>query len=231
MNWSCDLAAQKVAQSEEKYRTLFESIDEGFCVCELLLDQNGDPHDYRFLEVNPVFAKLTGLEAAAGKTARQLVPNLESHWVETYSKVVQTGKPVRFEQQSIVMNRWFDVNAFCVNEPQSRQFAILFTEISDRKKFEQERERFFAVTSDLQVITRTDGYFQWVSPTFERLLGWKPDEITARPWTDFVHPDNSMHLSRKPIVFSLVAKPSRLKTAIDTRMVRIAGCSGGQSRS
>ncbi|MEP0914517.1 PAS domain S-box protein [Leptolyngbya sp. GB1-A1] len=191
------LAAQKIAQSEEEYRTLFESIDEGFCICEMLFDEHGKPHDYRFLKVNPTFAKLTGLESAVGKTARQLVPDLENDWVEIYGSVVQTGKSVRFEQQSIALNRWFNVNAFCVNEPQNHQFAILFTNISEakrvedeRKKVEQEREQFFAVASDLQVITRTDGYFQWVSPTFERLLGWKPDEITSRPWTDFVHPDD-----------------------------------------
>jgi PAS domain S-box-containing protein len=60
----------------------------------------------------------------------------------------------------------------------------------ERQQVEQERERFFAVASDFQVITRTDGYFQWVSPTFERLLGWTPDEMTSSPWTDFVHPDD-----------------------------------------
>lgn len=135
------LAAHKVAQSEEKYRTLFESIDEGFCICEMLFDENGKPYDYRFLEVNPVFALLTGLEEAGGKTARELVPNLENHWVEIYGSVVQTGEPIRFEQQSIAMNRWFNVNAFCINEPQNHQFALLFTEISDRVRAEEERKQ------------------------------------------------------------------------------------------
>ncbi len=60
----------------------------------------------------------------------------------------------------------------------------------ERQLFEQERERFLAVSSDLQVITRTDGYFHWVSPSFERLLGWTVEEMTSHPWTDFVHPDD-----------------------------------------
>ncbi len=184
-------------ESEAKYRTLFESLDEGFCICEMLFDKSGEPTDYRFLEVNSVFEKLTGLEQATGKTARELVPNLEAHWFEIYGRVVQTGEPVRFENQSIVMNRWFDVKAFCIGELQSNQFAILFTDISDvydelrlRKQVEQERERFLAVGSDLQVITGINGYFQWVGPTFERTLGWTVDEMTSRPWTDFVHPDD-----------------------------------------
>jgi PAS domain S-box-containing protein len=124
-------------ESEAKYRSLFESIDEGFCICEMLFDQNGEPQDYRFLDVNAVFAPLTGLEQPVGKTARELVPDLEAFWVETYGRVVQTGEAVRFKQQSIVMNRWFDVYAFRIGEPQTHQFGILFTNISQRKQVEQ----------------------------------------------------------------------------------------------
>ncbi|MBD0334762.1 MAG: PAS domain S-box protein [Cyanobacteria bacterium Co-bin13] len=177
-------------QSEAKYRTLFESIDQGFCICEMLFDGQGKPVDYRFLEVNPVFEALTGLNGAVGKTARELVPTLEEVWVETYGRVVRTGSPIRFEQQSVAMNRWFDVNAFSIGAPQSSQFAVLFTDVSDRKKIEQGRERFLTVGSDLQVITSSNGYFQWVSPTFEQALGWSVGEMTSRPWTDFVHPDD-----------------------------------------
>nr|WP_290225188.1 PAS domain S-box protein [Trichocoleus desertorum] len=184
-------------ESEAKYRMLFESIDEGFCICEMLFDEDGEPTDYRFLEVNAAFERLTGLEQVIGKTIRELVPNHEAYWFEIYGRVVRTREPVRFEQQAIAMNRWFDVNAFCIGEPQSNQFAILFTNISEakrieaeRKKVEQERDRFLAVGSDLQVIMSSHGYFHWVSPAFERVLGWTPDEMTSRPWTDFLHPDD-----------------------------------------
>lgn len=88
------------------YHKLFESIDEGFCICEMLFDEHGKPENYRFLQVNSVFEQLTGLQQPTGKTARELVPNLEAHWFETYGKVVQTGEPCRFEQQSLAMNRW-----------------------------------------------------------------------------------------------------------------------------
>jgi PAS domain S-box-containing protein len=186
-----DRSSIALRESEEKYRALFESIDEGFCICEMLFSSNGEPFDYRFLKVNPVFEVMTGLKEATGKTARSLVPNIEESWFEIYGSVVQTGKPIRFEDRSIAMNRWFDVNAFCIGEEQSNQFAILFTDISIRKKFEQERERFLALGSDLQVITSIDGYFQWVSPTFERTLGWTIDEMTSCPWTDFIHPDDT----------------------------------------
>ena len=185
-----DRSGKQLRQSEEKYRTLFESIDEGFCICQMLFEANGRPIDYRFLKVNPAFEIMTGLKEATGKTARELVPNLEAFWFEIYGSVVQTRQPVRFENQSMAMNRWFDVNAFCIDEAQSHQFAVLFTDISTRKQFEQERSRFLAVGSDLQVIAGSNGRFQWVSPTFERTLGWTVEEMTSRPWTDFIHPDD-----------------------------------------
>jgi PAS domain S-box-containing protein len=130
-------AEEALREGEQKYRNLFERMDEGFCICEVLFDADGKPNDYRFLEVNPAFERMTGLEQATGKTARELVPDLETFWVEIYGRVALTGEPVRFENQSLAMDRWFDVNAFRIGEPKERKVAILFTNISDRKRTEQ----------------------------------------------------------------------------------------------
>lgn len=135
------LAEAALRRSEERYRTLFESIDEGFCVIEMLFDENDTPIDYRFLEINPVFEQQTGLRQAIGKTARQLVPNLEAHWIRIYGNVALTGEPARFENGSEAMNRWFDVYACRLGEPSARKVAIVFKDISDRKRIEQEREQ------------------------------------------------------------------------------------------
>ncbi|WP_293353835.1 MULTISPECIES: PAS domain-containing protein [unclassified Microcoleus] len=129
-------AEAALRDSEERYRTLFESLDEGFCVLEMLFDDNQKPIDYRFLEVNPAFEKQTGLLQAVGKTARELVPELENYWFDIYGKVALTGEPVRFEHGSEAMNRWFEVSAFRTRDPQSRKVAVLFKEISDRKQAE-----------------------------------------------------------------------------------------------
>ncbi len=127
-------------ESEAQYRTLFESMDEGFCLCEMLFSPEGHPVDYRFLEVNAVFEQLTGLQQAKGHTARELVPDLETYWFELYGKVVRTREPTRFEQQSVALNRWFSVNAFCIGEPQLNQFAVLFANITEVKRVESERQ-------------------------------------------------------------------------------------------
>jgi PAS domain S-box-containing protein len=185
-----DRANLALRTSEAKYRVLFESMDEGLCICEMLFDDRGRPYDYRFIEVNAVFSNLTGLTGVVGRTARELLPDLEAEWFEIYGRVVQTGAPIRFENQSLVMNRWFDLNAFPTGEPGSNRFAVLFTNITDRKLAEQERERFLSVGADLQVIADRQGRFQWFSPTFQQALGRTQAEMTALAWTDLIHPDD-----------------------------------------
>jgi len=139
-----DISRRKQAEtllreSEERYRTLFTSIDEGFCVIEMLFDENGKPVDYRFLEFNPAFEKLTGIAAAdalSGMTVRQMIPNLEEHWFEIYGRVALTGEPNRFANGSEAMNRWFDVYAFRVGRPEDRKVALLFNNITERRRTE-----------------------------------------------------------------------------------------------
>ena len=130
-------ARKAVQESQAKYQNLFESMDQGFCVLEMIFENENQPVDYRFLEVNPVFEQQTGLVDAVGKTALELVPNLERHWLELYGRVVTTGQSIRFTQGSEAMKRWFDVFAFCIDEKGSNKLALLFTDISERRKAEE----------------------------------------------------------------------------------------------
>lgn len=138
-------ARQKIQESEEKYRSLFEAMDQGFCIIEMLFDADNRPLDYRFLEINPTFEEQTGLKDAIGKTARELVPNLEQWWFDIYGGVALTGEPSRFIEGSDVMGRWFDVYAFRLGGAESRKVALLFTDITERKKAEEERSRLLAL--------------------------------------------------------------------------------------
>lgn len=131
------LERQQAEESEKRYRSLFDSIDEGFCVFEMIYDEAGEPVDYRFLQVNPAFEKHTGLVGAEGKTILELVPGQERHWFEIYGKVAATGEAVRFENRGEGMHRWFDVYAFREGGPEHRRVAAIFTDITERKRTEQ----------------------------------------------------------------------------------------------
>lgn len=137
------------------YKTLVETIDQGFCVIEVLFDKNNKPYDYLFLEKNAVFVEQTGLRDAIGKTMLEMVPTMESHWFERYGTIVLTGKPHRFTERSEAMDRWFDGYAFKVGGKDSRKVGVLFTDITERKKREAElREsevRFRAIADDAPV--------------------------------------------------------------------------------
>lgn len=156
-------ARREVEESGEKYRGLFQSMDQGFCVLEMLFDEQNRPVDYRFLEINPVFESQTGLKDAIGKTARELVPGLEQHWFERYGKVALTGKPIRFTEGSDVMGRWFDVYAYRTGGNDSRKVALLFTDITgqrqNEKKLRESEERFRNMVEQAPVaITLTRGH-------------------------------------------------------------------------
>jgi len=139
-------AAQRA--SEAQYRTLFSSIDEGFCIIEMIFDEQAKPADYRFLDFNPAFEKQTGLRDARGKRMRELAPLHEAHWFEIYGGVAMTGEPVRFQNRAEQLHRWFDVHAFRFGEPKQRQVAILFSDITARKQAEVilEHERYLLRT-------------------------------------------------------------------------------------
>jgi diguanylate cyclase (GGDEF)-like protein len=116
--------------------SLIGSMDEGFCVVEMVLDAAGKPLDYRFLYTNPMFQKHTGLGAAVGKTMRELVPDHEAHWFEVFGAVARTGVPIRFENEAVAMKRCYDVFAFRVGEGGSNRVGILFSDITERKRLE-----------------------------------------------------------------------------------------------
>ncbi|PZU98213.1 MAG: hypothetical protein DCF32_19825 [Leptolyngbya sp.] len=125
--------------SEAKYRWLFDEIDEGYGIAEIIVNERNEPIDYRMIEVNPRFEALTGLPrelALSGRTIRDIAPEIEDHWHQLYGQVALSGTPIRFEQKVDDWGRWYDVYAFRVGDPALRQVGILFNDISGRKRAE-----------------------------------------------------------------------------------------------
>lgn len=126
-----------LAESEEKFRNLFEKMAEGFALHEIVCDGSGGAIDYRFLDINPAFERLTGLkrEDILGELVTEILPGDDPIWVERYGKVVSSGRPDHFDHYSPPLKRHYDVFAYPVGE---RRFAVLFTDITERKHAEDE---------------------------------------------------------------------------------------------
>lgn len=133
-------AEERVRGSEDRYYALLNSIDEGFCTIKVIFDEQGNAIDYLFLEANAIFEEQSGLHAVIGKTAREVVPGLESQWFELYGNVALTGDALRFVEESPSMGRWFDVYAFRIGEDTNSLVTIIFKDISAQKKSELGRE-------------------------------------------------------------------------------------------
>lgn len=128
---------EELHRSADRYRTLFESIDAGLCIVEVIHEVDG-AFDYRFVEINPAFIRQTGMTDALGQRMRDLAPDHEQHWFETYARVARTGEPARFELPADALGRWFDVYAFRIGDPEAQRVAILFNDISTRRAVEQD---------------------------------------------------------------------------------------------
>ena len=162
-------------KAEEKHRALFDAIDEGFCIIEMIFDDQNKPIDFRFLEVNESFKKQTGLLNAVGKKMRELAPGLEGHWFENFGKTALTGESCRFENRAEPFSRWYDVYAFRWGDPSNFQVALIFNDISSRKIAEEQLIgylHFFNNNNDMACIANVQGYFEIINPNFEKLLGY-----------------------------------------------------------
>lgn len=170
--------------SEEKYRSLFESIDAGFCLIEVIFDDEGKPVDYRFLEVNPAFERQTGIADAVGRTMRGIAPGHEEYWYEIYGLVARTGVPRRFEHRAEHLGRWFYVFAYRTGRPEDRRVAVLFNDISERKQAEadlresEERLRVvFDSVHDAIVVHLPDGRVIDANDVFLDMYGVRRENL------------------------------------------------------
>jgi len=127
---------EKLKQSEQKYRSLFENMTTGFAIHEMIFDDKGNSTDYRFIEVNPAFEKLTGLksEDIIDKKATEVIPGIEKDWIKTFGRVVKTGDSIAYHNNVSELGRYFDTWIFKTDK---NNFAVIFTDVSERVKAEK----------------------------------------------------------------------------------------------
>ncbi|MET0364893.1 MAG: ATP-binding protein [Sphingobium sp.] len=120
----------------ERYRTLFESMDEGFCIIEFFDGPHGPLSDYIHVEANAAYERNAGIANVVGQKVREMVPDEADGWVELYGGVLRTGQSIRFQRELIATGHHLDVSAFLVGRPEDRQVAVLFKDITERVRTE-----------------------------------------------------------------------------------------------
>jgi PAS domain S-box-containing protein len=128
-------AEEALRQSEERYRMLFEHMNEGFFLAEIICDESGKPVDYRHLAANQALEQVTDMkcEDLIGKTRREALATA-SPWIETFGKVALTGQPESFYGYSAGLNRHYSISVY---SPRLGQFACVIQDITERKKAEE----------------------------------------------------------------------------------------------
>ncbi|USJ27010.1 response regulator [Ensifer adhaerens] len=121
---------------EARYRALFEAIDDGFCIIGFIDGPHGPLSDYVHLEANSGYGRHTGISDIVGKRLREIEPGNADVWLDVYGSVLRTGKPVRFEQEFKSVARHIEVSATRIEPAGLRQVAVLFRDVTERKKAE-----------------------------------------------------------------------------------------------
>lgn len=137
----------------EKYFTLLDAIDEGFCIMELVYDKPGKITGLVFREVNQAFEKQTGLSNVIHKTVDELLPDFEQQWIETFTNVIKTGEPRRLENYVKDTNRWYNIYFSVFGGGKSSQLvAVVFHDITECKRHEQQQEYLLKLSDTLRSV-------------------------------------------------------------------------------
>ena len=176
--------SKRIAESEARYRMLFNNMTQGFALHSIILDENDNPKDYKFIDINKAFEELTGLERdkVIGHSVLELMPSTEKYWIDSYGEVALNGSPIRFENYSAELDRYYDVWAFC---PQIGQFAVIFSDITERRKAEEEvrqKNEFIQTVLDnlpigIALNKINEGDATYMNKKFEEIYGWGKDDL------------------------------------------------------
>jgi PAS domain S-box-containing protein len=175
-------AQEAIQQSEERYRSLFENMLEGYVFCKMIFEGDS-PVDFVFLEVNPAFEKLTGLKDVVGKRASEVKSELiekDPDLIEMFGRIALTGKPEKLELYVRSLSSWFSASLY---SPQKGHFVSVFDNITERKQAEKDRTRLATAieqAAEMVIITDLDGAIAYVNPAFERVTGYSRSEVIGR---------------------------------------------------
>ena len=183
--------------AEERYRTLFNSIDEGFCIIEFLDGPHGPLSDYVHVEANPAYERHAGIPNVVGQKVRDMVPDEADDWVERYRRVLVTGEPIRFERELVATGRHLALSAFRVEPASRRQVAVLFQDVTAQRRVaealrasELQLRQMADTMAHMIWVTRPDGYHEWYNRRWYEFTGVPDGSTDGEAWNGMFHPDD-----------------------------------------
>ncbi|WP_292043951.1 hybrid sensor histidine kinase/response regulator [Massilia sp. UBA6681] len=229
-------AEERLSESEARYRTLFDSIDEGFCVVQFIDGPHGPMSDYVHVEANAAYMRHAGIPDIVGKTARSLLSRSEADaWVAIIRGVLETGQPVRFERVLETTDRYLEVACSRIEPATKRQIAVIFQDISARRLAERrlrelndslasqvaertaERDQLWKLSQDMLARANFEGTMSAVSPAWTQVLGWSEAELLARPYASLMHPEDMPPTLEAIGRMAETHQPARFENRIATR--------------
>lgn len=184
-------------KSETKWRHLFENMTTGFALHDVICNTQGQVIDYRFIEINPAYELLTGLQAnkIIGRTVLEVLPGTESYWIDTFGRVALTGEPTSYENYSKELERWYQVRTY---SPKLGQFAVIVSDITERKLIEQTLLKSERDLNQAQALAHIGswthdlaGQITWSDECY-RIFGFSPETFTPNreEFYKLIHPDD-----------------------------------------
>jgi PAS domain S-box-containing protein len=222
-------AEKALHESESKYRSLFANMISGFAYHQIVLDKNGKPVDYIFLEINDAFEKLTGLkrENIIGQRATEIIPGIENDpagWINTYGEVALSGKEIRFENYSETLSKWYSIAAY---SPEKGYFVAIFDDITQRKQTEEslskseEEYRELVQNANSAIIRwKSDGTITFFNEYAQAFFGWSANEAIGRHVSILVPERESTGGELTGLVEDIVDHPERYMNNVNENICR-----------
>lgn len=177
-----ELAEKSLSEQQKKYQYIFNNMSLGIALCQIIYDENGNPCDYKNLEVNKAYEEQSGIKASdiTGKTILEFYPDIEKSWIEICGEVALTKKPRTFIEFNHNTNKYYEASAFSLGED---QFALLFKDITARKRDEESLRRAAAVfenTAEGIIVTNAEGEIILVNRAFSTISGFSMNDILGK---------------------------------------------------